>query len=197
MPEQNASSFATATTGDDVIITGTLTDNAVLHDEGYVVLITEEYRVEYSESTEDYDGSWEEIERAIPSLTLTLSDGTINTQGVGSARIIGNTHETLIRSSGITREGAEYPEGSLRYEGFFNGDLVTIVGTKASTGDLIPERIFGGDRVQLVDYIQTQARGAFQAGIGMMVCAPLGFVFLSLLVVFGRTRRRGLGRLLG
>jgi hypothetical protein len=77
-------------------------------------------------------------------------------------------------------------------QGFSNGDLVTVVGSKASTGDLIPLKLFGGDRVQLIENIRSSAQTMFTVGIVMMICSPLVLVLGVLGALFGRRRRTGL-----
>jgi len=82
----------------------------------------------------------------------------------------------------------ERADGTMRWRGFKDGDLLTVVGQKGSTGDLAPKRLFGGDRVQLVQDIRAGARAAFGIGIGLMICSPFVLVGGILAGLLGRRR---------
>ena len=77
--------------------------------------------------------------------------------------------------------------------GFSNGDVVTVVGHKASTGDVTPDRIFGGDRVQLIENIRSGAQTMFAIGIGMMICSPIVLIMGVVGALFGRRSRVTVG----
>jgi hypothetical protein len=103
----------------------------------------------------------------------------------------GSLHESQELGQGpesAEHEGEQLPEGTVRTRGFQDGDLITVVGNKGSSGDLAPDRLFGGDRVQLVEDIRAGARAAFVAGIAMMICAPLVLVIGVLAGLLGRRR---------
>jgi len=202
LPELDATAYNAVATGEDVAITGTLIDNPAQTDDGLVAYVQEEWDVSISSSSDDSDsepsGSWKTVDTVVPPLTLSVAGGNIKTVAASSADLDGDTHSTAIKR-GQGTEQAEYegqllPEGSTRMQGFSNGDLVTVVGSKASTGDLIPHRLFGGDRVQLIENIRSSAQTTFTVGIVMMICSPLVLVLGVLGALFGRRRRT---RLLG
>ncbi len=70
-------------------------------------------------------------------------------------------------------EGERLPDGTRRYQGFFDGDLVTVLGKKSANGGVLPEHIFGGDRLQFEESQRQAASGLFMAGLCMMAFAPL------------------------
>ena len=189
-PEIDAAAYAALDTGEEAVITGTLTDNPVLTD-GFVAYEVDEWVIERdtnSEGTPEIDGEWQRIEINIPALRLSIDGGTIQTVNVDNARIGGRMGEVINESDSSQRvEGI--PEGSIRIQGYENGDLVTLVGQKASTGDFIPDRFFGGDRVELVEDIRSGARIAFAIGVLMIVGAPFVLVFGLFQAVFGRADR--------
>ncbi len=196
LPELTASSFAGAPTGEEVAITGTLEDNAPLNVYEHVAYTVEEWRVDPPDDEDSTtDGSWSTIETTVPELSISISGGTISTTGVNSVTFGGSLDEVIDEAYSVQTakyDGRELGEGSLRIKGFRNGNLVTVVGKKASTGDLIPERLFAGDRVQLVDSIHASARTTFIIGIVMMVISPLVLVGGILAAAFGRRRRAGI-----
>lgn len=198
LPELDAVAYAAVTTGEDVAVTGTLIDNPTQTEEGLVAYIQEEWDVSTpsssdSDSDSEPSGSWKTIDTVVPALTLSVAGGSIKTVAASSVNLGGDMHATAIKrgrgSEQADYEGQLLPEGSTRMQGFTNGDLVTVVGKKASTGDLIPDRLFGGDRVQLVENIRSSARTLFTIGIVMMICSPLVLVVGVLGALFSRRRR--------
>lgn len=192
LPELDAASLAATASGEEVAITGILSGNEELTGDGLVAYKREQWKVKPPDDEDDTaSGSWEVIERVVPALAVDIRGGTVSTIPDDSASLSGSTHDTLERGSGTqtaSYEGEQLPDGSVRTQGFKNGDLVTVIGRKATTGGIVPDRVFGGDRVQLVDSIRSGARAAFLFGIGMMICAPLVLVGGVLAGLFGRRR---------
>ncbi|MBN1430359.1 MAG: hypothetical protein JXB07_18460 [Anaerolineae bacterium] len=197
LPELDAAGYTAVSTGDDVAITGTLVDNPSQTDDGLVAYIQERWDVSRPSSSDNDSnsrptGSWTTIETVIPALTISIAGGNIKTVAASSGSLGGAMHQSAIKQGTSTEkaeyEGRQLPEGSTRLRGFNNGDLVTVVGKKASTGDLIPDRLFGGDRVQLVENIRSGARVMFAIGIGMMICSPIVLVLGVLGGLFGRRK---------
>lgn len=194
LPQMDAASIAAAPIGEEIVISGTLIDNAPLTEDGLVAFIRDEWSVEPPDPDDEDDepsGTWETLERNVPALSLQVSGGTIRTVPGATPSLSGSQHEVIVPGSGMEAEdfGDEvYADGTQRTRGFKNSDLVTVLGDKASTGDIAPKRLFGGDRVQLVDDIRAGARAAFAVGIGMMICAPIVAVGGVLASIFGRRR---------
>ncbi|HEC22110.1 MAG TPA: hypothetical protein ENI95_04230 [Chloroflexi bacterium] len=195
LPQLDAEAYAALPAGEEALITGTLQGNQALTDDGLVAYIREIWEVEPPDpdsESEEPKGAWRLEEKAAPALTIAISGGTVITVPNADPSFAGNLHETLATGPGplSARDGdRSLPDGSVRTRGFRDGDLITVLGRKASTGDLIPERLFAGDRVQLVEHIQSGARAAFTAGLVMIACAPLVLIGGTLAILFGRRRR--------
>lgn len=128
----------------------------------------------------------------VPGLTISISGGTATTRPATSAMLSGSLHESVAAGTGAetaTWNGQQLAKGAVRVRGFQNGDLVTVVGTKASTDEIIPDEIFGGDRVELVEYKRSSAQTMFIVGISMMICAPIVLALGVLGALFGRQRK--------
>lgn len=203
LPELDAAAYAGTTIGDEVALTGTLTDNATQGSEGLVAYVREQWDVkpanksDESTSNDKPEGSWDIVETYVPVLTIAINGGKVKTIAVSSANLGGNMHETAIKqgtgSERAAHNGQQLPEGSTRMRGFSNGDVVTVVGHKASTGDVTPNRIFGGDRVQLVENIRSGAQMLFAVGVGMMICSPIVLIMGVLGALFGRRSKATVG----
>jgi hypothetical protein len=194
LPELDAAAFGALASGEELVITGRLEGNTPLTEDGLVAYVRDVWEVEPPDPDQDEDepdGTWRREETAAPALAITVADGTVTTASNSSARFEGSLPETMAEGDGnlsATYNGQSLREGTIRTRGFHDGDLITVHGQKASTGDVIPERLFYGDRVQLVENIRSGARAAFAIGIGMMICAPIFFVGGVAAAVFGRRR---------
>jgi hypothetical protein len=195
LPELDAASYASAATDAQVAITGILQDNQALTEDGLVAYTREEWEVDPPDpdsEDDEPDGSWNTVEEQAPPLKIAIGGGTVKTLSASSPTFGGNLQETVELGPGpLSAEdfgGQQLPEGSIRTQGFRDGDLITVVGQKGSTGDLAPSRLFGGDRVQLVDNIRSGARAAFMIGIGLMICSPFVLILGVLAGLFGRKR---------
>ena len=77
------------------------------------------------------------------------------------------------------------PDGTRRYRGLCDGDLVTVLGRKSTNGGVLPEHFFGGDHLQFVESQRQAASGLlFMAGLCMMAFAPLLLIGGLLFVLF-------------
>ncbi|MBN1120479.1 MAG: hypothetical protein JXJ17_05335 [Anaerolineae bacterium] len=192
LPELTASSFAGVQTGEAVAITGKLEDNDPLNVYEHVAYTVEEWQVEPpDEDDSTADGSWSTIETVVPELNVSISGGTVRTTAVNQATLGGGLDEIIDEAYSrqtAKYDGRELSEGSLRIRGFRDGNLVTVVGKKGSSGDLVPDRLYAGDRVELVDSIRASARTTFVIGIVMMVISPLVLVGGILAAIFGKRR---------
>jgi hypothetical protein len=199
LPHMTAEDVAVATPGDDVLVTGRLEDNPVIARDQFVDYTREVWQVtvptpgdQSGSQSNDASGKWETVERVVPDLVLNVNDRRIDILQAGSVRLSGPLHESLVRgysSRKATYNGEMLAQGSERVRGFHNGDLTTVLGAKASTGGVIPEELFAGDRMAFSQYKKDAARGMFIFGLCMMGMAPvvLGGGVLSALL--GRWRR--------
>lgn len=194
LPDVNATSLASVEVNEEVTATGQLEGNAELTPDGLVAYTRETWEVEPADpdvENSEPGGSWRELESRIPALTLNAG-GAISILEDNSLSLSGNVAESIERGSGA--ESATYgsetlPEGSIRTRGFENGTLVTVVGRKASTGDIAPNRLYGGDRVQLIADIRSGARVLFMVGVALMACSPVVLILGVLGAIFGRVER--------
>jgi hypothetical protein len=194
LPQLDAGAYEALAAGEEMVITGSLQGNAPLTEDGLVAYIRDQWNVTPPDPSQDEDqpdGDWSRIETAAPALVIAVPGGTVMTASSNSALFQGSIPETTVEGDSdlsATYSGQSLPDGTIRTRGFHDGDLITVHGQKGSTGDIIPERLFYGDRVELVDYMRSGARASFAIGIGMMICAPIVFVGGVLAAVFGRRR---------
>ena len=199
LPQMDASYVASAPAGEDILVTGTLMDNPPLLDDSELVAYhLEEWQVTLPDANSNDntpDGDWNTLERIAPDLNLDVGGQRVQVLSASNMDFSGNLREELVYGDGV--ESAEYngqqlPQGSLRYRGFYNGDLTTVLGQKATSGGIVPEKLFAGDRVAFEQSEKDAAKGMFIGGIVFMACAPLVLVGGILSAIFGRRRRRGI-----
>jgi hypothetical protein len=198
LPFMDATTVMGAIDGEDLLVTGVLVNNPVLmSDDPFVAYHKEEWDVtvpdyDPNEPNQENDGDWRTVERAFPNLQVDVSGQIVQSHRVDNVAINGALHEAIYESNGYVE--ADYlsrslPEGSLRVRGFYNGDLVTVWGVKASSGGIIPNELYAGDRVSFEESQHAAARGLLIAGISMLVCSPIVLVGGILSSIFGRRRR--------
>lgn len=200
LPEMASEDVAVAAPGDDILVTGRLEDNPVITEGSFVAYVRETWRVTIPTPSNQADsqsskptGKWETIERITPDLSLDVNGRTVEILRASSVTMSGPLHERLIRALYFFRaakyNGEMLAEGSERVRGFYNGDLVTVLGTKASTGGVIPDELFAGDRVAFVEHEKSAARGLFFFGLCLLGVAPIVLVGGILFALLGRRRR--------
>ncbi|MEA2008440.1 MAG: hypothetical protein U9O54_04925 [Chloroflexota bacterium] len=190
MPTMNADAVINAPAGESVLVTGWLTGEPLPNAGDFIAYELEKWVVDPADaSTPDAepDGDWETVRQLIPDLGLTIGEKTINLLSAEGAKLSGPMKEKLVYTDNY--DTAEYneemlPDGSLRYSGFYDGNLVTVLGKKASTGGVIPDEYYAGDRVAFVDSKHSAAKGALIGGICMMGLAPLVLIGGVLAAVF-------------
>ncbi|RME86180.1 MAG: hypothetical protein D6775_00805 [Caldilineae bacterium] len=195
MPALDAATLASVPSGEAVLVTGRLVDNALLARDRFVAYSLEEWIVApANHATPDAkpSGSWQKVEFVVPALVLNAGGGTVTTLGTSDVSLSGSLHEETIYSNayrGAEDVGGKWvPAGSQRYRGFFNGDVITVLGKKASTGEIIPEQLYAGDRVAFVESKREAARGLLTAGLCLIGLAPLVLAGGVLAAVLGRWR---------
>lgn len=198
LPVLDATSYEALKPGDEAAITGTLDGNEPITPDGLVAYEKDQWNVSKSDATSSSSsspsapsGSWDVVEINAPQLNLTVSGGAIKTQSASQITVSGDLHEVLQPSKNSLMadyDGKNLPDQSIRLRGFNDGDLLTVVGQKGSTGALIPNRLYGGDRVQLVNEIRQAAQTYFVAGVGAMICSPIVLIVGVTMLFFGRRR---------
>jgi len=176
---EDGAQVAAAETGEALLFTGVLRDNAPLLDR-FVAYSAEEWKVtmpsDDARGSSEPSGHWETAETVIPALTLELNGQPVSLQETGSVRLSGSLHVQMVRGDSPNQaeyEGELWPDGTRRYRGLFDGDLVTVLGKKSTSGGVLPEHIFGGDRLQFEGSQRQAASGLFMAGLFLMAFAPL------------------------
>lgn len=199
LPQLDYAGYTATPADKEVALTGTLRDNKTFSPYDLVAYQIDKWdvTVESSSNTENNTpsppkGKWIKVEARFPALAVSVSGGTIKTGPVNQVTLGGNLHEFMKPGSGVLEasyKANSLADGSIRTRGFKNGDLITVVGSKTGTGEVRPERLYAGDRVQLVEEIKAGARAMFIFGISMMICSPVIFLALTLGALFGRRRR--------
>ncbi len=191
LPVTTAGSFESAPEGTEMIVTGTLNDNTVF-DNGLVMYEVDEWTVDRdtdSEGDVTYDGTWHSVEAQYPQLNMDLDGSPVTILAVSNLRLFGALQESMVDGNGQYSDsynGQNLRDGARRTRGVADGALVTVLGTRTSSGGISPDRLFVGDRTQMIEALQDQARGLFIGGIGAMICAPVFFVLGVVAVVLGR-----------
>jgi hypothetical protein len=187
LPELDARGVAATPSDTLLAVTGILDGNAPVSPEDYVVYIQEEWLVFPCENVDCTTGYWKEVAQTVPSLTLFVSDSKVSTLPVSQVTFGGNLSESLdprINQSPLLMadySGQRLPDGSLRTRGLRDGDLVTVVGRKAVTGEVIPVHLIGGGHAQLVAHFSTVSRAAVWvrlSGVILMIISPFVTIFI-------------------
>jgi len=191
---ENGAQVAAAQPGEELLLTGILKGNApLLEGLDFVAYSVEEWKVTLP-SGDDSDstpsGHWETVATVIPALTLELHGQPASLLKASSAHLSGDLHSQTVKGTDALQaeyEGERLPDGSKRYRGLFDGDLVTVLGKKSATGSVLPEHIFAGDHLQFVESQRQAASGLFMAGLFLMVFAPLFLVGGLLATLFHKS----------
>lgn len=196
LPLMDAQDIQSAAPGDTLLFTATLTDNAPLQGEiDLVAYSVEEWRVTLpSNSGRGSDspkpsGRWEMVETVVPELTVERDRQMVSLHRAKGVRLSGALHEKVIKSDNPLQamdRNELLPAGTRRYRGLANGDLVTVLGKKASDGGVIPDHLFAGDRVAFEESQRQAAQGLFSAGLCAMAMAPLVLLGGLLFAIFRR-----------
>ena len=193
MTEQSVESIAA---GGDILITGYLIGDAPTPSLPEFIAYTEDtWKVTVTQDDNGNDntpsGSWSRVQTVFPELILEMNDAPILIRASNSASLSGSLHEKVVDGNGILQadyEGQLLHDGASLYRGFASGDLITILGKKASVGGVIPEQVFGGDRVSFEEYQRNLASSYLVMGVAFMLCSPLVLVIGILAALFGPKR---------
>ena len=194
LPLMDAEFVSEAAAGEEILITGELEGERLPQAGDYIAYRLEEWEVtlpDPDDASNEPDGSWDTLEIVVPALQLSLPGGELPVHAGDRVKLSGSLREEWVyANSSLTAEyeGEQVPDGTRRYLGFYNDDLVTVWGQKASAGGVVPKEIFGGDRVAFVDQKHSAAQGMLIAGISMLVCSPVILAGGVLSALFGRDR---------
>ncbi|MBE9523496.1 MAG: hypothetical protein IMY76_00250 [Chloroflexi bacterium] len=192
LPLMSADQVGVAAAGDDFLITGHLGNNTVLDVGEFVAYEVEIWRVKFP-SSDDSDskptGSWTSEKGVVPDLNLDVGGQVVQILQNDRAKLSGPLHEVIIKGTSANKaryDGDWLSEGSQRYQGFYDGDLVTVLGVKTVSTDLIPDQYFAGDRVAFEQDQQNQAKVFLIAGICMIVLALVILISRFFSSIFGK-----------
>lgn len=197
LPLMDVSYVTSAATDSEILITGTLNGSqASPNVPDFIAYTQDHWEITISENEQGTpqppDGSWSYDETVIPALTLTLNGTPVNIQPSSYAALGGNLHERIVDGNGSlqAKDGDQLlREGALRYQGFFDGDQATVLGKKDSSGAIIPEDVYAGDRASY-EKAQKQAAGfLFVGGIVAMICAPVVLILGVVSAALGKSTR--------
>ncbi len=126
-----------------------------------------------STRSSSYNGSWEDVSSAFGP--FALDNGEINVTPNDSVTIDGDVHEYLLPGSGgnglsDTYNGQTVRDGTLRLQGFQNGDLITVMGIRREGEVLNAEKMYGGTRAEWVADLKGQAQDSRSVGYILAVC---------------------------
>jgi hypothetical protein len=189
LPELDLAAYDAAAPGTRVAVTGVLQDNEEMSG-GYVAVARMIWALSPGSDTE---GAWRDMGTYVPHLTVAIEGGTITTdRGVG-VLLTGAMHEaTVLPASGAPSEDGEPAEGTIQARGLRNGDLVTVIGVKTYTGELLPDEIYGGSREEIIAERREPSQIWLIIGPALMVFAVIVGVLLE--ARRQRIRRRHHGR---
>ncbi len=197
LPQMDATTVTSAAPGDELLITGVLSENAPLNAGSRLVAYNEQiWEVTVTEVDDDRSvrGAWSTpATTVVPALTLDLGGNLVEIRAVNAVRLTGDLlREEIVRGAEDAEttayEGQPLPEGSQRYQGLADGDLVTVLGQKAAAGGVLPEQIFAGDRVAFEATQSQSAAAILNMGICSLVMAPVVLIGGLLGVAFWRRR---------
>ena len=132
------------------------------------------------------------VERSTSELLLDIQGVPITVLTSDETIINGTVHQEIVYSDGYY--SAEYmgeliPEDSQKLRGFYNGDIVTAWGGKASSDNIVVDELYGGDRISFINSKHESAKGLLIAGITMVACSPVILIGGVLASIFGRRKR--------
>lgn len=185
LPRLDMAGFRQTPVGDLVAVTGSLVDNADLASgEGFVIYQEQEWDVDYDED-DGWEGDWRTVRTVAPQCTMGFADGRLLLYRNPDVDIDGAPHENTIHIPVGGREVEGILEGTVRRIGFRDDDQITAVGAKTDGEGVTPDRLFGGDRVALVDHLKGEATG-FRVVGGIFVVIAIGMLIASVVTFFRR-----------
>ncbi len=194
LPQMDVETVSTASVGDTILVTGMLHGDA--GQAGVPDLIAfegERWDVTVPEPDEDGTvtpyGRWNSIPSVVPDLTMEINGQSVTIQAASGPSLTGNLHEVIIPGDGETTaksEGQSFNDGTLRYHGFVDGDLVTVYGKKSASGGIDPKNLFAGDRSAFEESQKEASKGILYSGICMFILTPIVLFGGLFWVVFKR-----------
>lgn len=185
LPELDILGFRRAAVGERVVVTGALVDNAeITGAEGFLIYLEQEWDVTYDDE-DGWEGDWETVRTVTPDCKVSITGGRLRLYRNLAVDIDGAPHETIVHIPDAGQEVNGIVAGTVRRIGFKDDDLITAVGAKTDGEGLTPDRLFGGDRAGLVDYLKGEALGLRIVG-GVFTLFAIGMLIASAVTIFRR-----------
>ena len=194
LPVMDAQSVNVASAGDFILITGNLqgTPQAV-GDSSFIAYGSERWSVSIPSADDDGPstptGSWTSQPAIVPELTLDMNGQSVDIHSASGVRLSGSLHGLEISAENTVTanyDGQPVSDGTMRYHGIKNGELVTVYGKKAPSGGVNPEQLFAGDRAAFEESQHQATTGFLYSGICLFVLAPIVLIGGLIAVVFRR-----------
>ena len=110
-----------------------------------------------------YNGTWRLSVYVAPDV-ITLNGREIAIRLDRPTTMSGDLVSLPMEERGWGRRCDGRREGSIRYVGYHDGDLVCVFGQTSSDAVLLVERLHGGDCESFIAYLEGRSRGARKAG---------------------------------
>lgn len=197
LPIMDAGFVSSSAAGSDILVTGYLKGDVANRDvPDFIAYTKEKWDVTITQNDEGKDnppsGSWNLEEVVIPALTLDMNGSPVDILSSSEDIVYGEKiRDVFVDGTGSLQ--ADYldqklHDGALRYQGFFDGDMATVLGKKASTGGVIPEEMFAGDRVEFEKVQKERTAIYLYGGLLLMLCSPLVLVIGGISAAFGKQK---------
>jgi len=175
LKEADLATFQALAPGQDVVVTGVLTGNAELD---YGLVAYHRYRWRISTDSDDKEvGGWRPDMLMAPALTISMPGGQVTTTAMDLPSLGGKYHAYEAGSGGRMVSGK--PEGSTRWTGFKNGDMVTVVGKKDTSGQITPEILWAGSLQDIIKSFGLDAEA--HRSFGWCLTVPALLILLAVL----------------
>ena len=158
LPVIDYADYNNAESGSLIAITGMLQSvSEVSRPDDLIVYYEQTWNVDYDDE-DDLTGQWDTYTFVISNFMVELSSGSITVLEVDRT-ILDRPINTVIVSepkTGAVVNGIT--AGTMRQQGFKSNDLITVIGNKSKDG-LVPSRISGGSREDLLTHLSYRASG--------------------------------------
>lgn len=195
LPELEPAAIANLPAGEELLLSGYLEGNPLL-ESNFVAYRLDEWMVklpDYEDEDDEPKGSWERVEQIIPSLSVNAGGHVVWLVEGDSTILSGNLHEEFWYSDAYDEakyQGDWVPDGSWRFRGLLNRDLVTAHGSMSASGDMVLEELYAGERAAFLESEHGEAKGLLTAGFCMLGLSPVVFASGLVYALLGRRRRR-------
>lgn len=192
LPSMDEETFNSSSVGDKVLVTGVLQGEPVQTGvPDFIAYQSERWDVTVPEPDEDGTvspyGRWNSLPSVTLELTVVINGQSLALQSADNMVLGGNLHELVVPGDSelsAESEGQSFSDGTIRYHGFVDGDLVTVYGKKSASDGIDPDHLYAGDRTAFEENQRQAASGLLYSGLCMFILAPIVLIGGLLVVVF-------------